>query len=104
MLDFLTGGVGLTVIIVIVALVLIMALVLSTWRKIPNDHAAVIVGAGKPKVVTGGGTMVIPLLQRMDMITLETLGLAVSVTGVKTSLGVPINDDGYVIIKVNGDV
>lgn len=76
MLDFLTGGVGLTVIIVIVALVLIMALVLSTWRKIPNDHAAVIVGAGKPKVVTGGGTMVIPLLQRMDMITLETLGLA----------------------------
>ena len=41
MLDFLTGGVGLTVIIVIVALVLIMALVLSTWRKIPNDHAAV---------------------------------------------------------------
>lgn len=103
MLDFLTGGVGLTVIIVIVALVLIMALVLSTWRKIPNDHAAVIVGAGKPKVVTGGGTMVIPLLQRMDMITLETLGLAVSVTGVKTSLGVPINADGYVIIKVKGD-
>ena len=87
----------------IVALVLIMALVLSTWRKIPNDHAAVIVGAGKPKVVTGGGTMVIPLLQRMDMITLETLGLAVSVTGVKTSLGVPINADGYVIIKVKGD-
>lgn len=103
MLDFLTSGVGPVVLIVIVALVLIMALVLSTWRKIPNDHAAVIVGAGKPKVVTGGGTMVIPLLQRMDMITLETLGLAVSVTGVKTSLGVPINADGYVIIKVKGD-
>ena len=103
MLDFFFFFVGLTVIIVIVALVLIMALVLSTWRKIPNDHAAVIVGAGKPKVVTGGGTMVIPLLQRMDMITLETLGLAVSVTGVKTSLGVPINADGYVIIKVKGD-
>ena len=103
MLEFLTGGVGQTVIIVLVALILLVMIVLSTWKKIPNDHAAVIVGAGKPKVVTGGGTMVIPMLQRMDMITLETIGMIVSVSGVKTALGVPINADGYVIIKVKGD-
>ncbi len=56
-----------------------------------------------PKVVTGGGVFLIPLLQRMDVITLETLSLDVNIQNVKTSLGVPINADGYVILKVKAD-
>lgn len=89
------------IIAIVVGLILIIACVLATWKKIPNDHAAVIVGPGKkPKVVTGGGTVVIPLIQRMDMITLETIPLTVRVDAVKTSLGVPINAEGYAIIKV----
>lgn len=89
------------IITIVLGLVLIIACVLATWKKIPNDHAAVIVGTGKkPKVVTGGGTVVIPLIQRMDMITLETIPLTVRVDAVKTSLGVPINAEGYAIIKV----
>ena len=92
-----------TVVIVVVALVLLILVILNTWKKVPNDHAAVIVGTGKPKVVTGGGVFVIPLLQRMDMITLETLSLNVNIQNVKTSLGVPINADGYVILKVKAD-
>lgn len=85
---------------IVVVLVLLIALIVGMWKKVPNDHAGVIVGLGKPKVVTGGGTILIPLLQRMDLLTLETLSFPVSVTGVKTSLGVPINAEGYIIIKV----
>lgn len=102
-MSFLSSPVFITALIIVVAVFLVIVLIMTTWRKIPNDHAAVIVGTGKPKVVTGGGTMVIPLLQRLDMITLETIGLNVRVTGVKTSLGVPINAEGYVIIKVKSD-
>lgn len=85
---------------IILGVIVLIALILATWKKIPNDHAAVIVGIGKPKVVTGRGVFVIPLLQRMDMITLETLSLNVSIQNVKTSLGVAINADGYIIMKV----
>jgi flotillin len=92
-----------TVLIIIVALIVIVLVVLKTWKKVPNDHAAVIVGIGRPKVVTGGGVFLIPLLQRMDLITLETLSLNVNIQNVKTSLGVPINADGYVILKVRAD-
>ena len=92
-----------TVILILIALVVIVFVVLKTWKKVPNDHAAVIVGIGKPKVVTGGGVFLIPLLQRMDVITLETLSLNVNIQNVKTSLGVPINADGYVILKVKAD-
>lgn len=99
-MDFLSGPL-LVITCVIVGLILIVACILATWKKIPNDCAAVIVGTGeKPKVVTGGGTVVIPLIQRMDMITLETIPLTVRVDAVKTSSGVPINVEGYAIIKV----
>ena len=82
MLAVISNPIVQTVGIVIVIFVLFILAILNTWKKVPNDHAAVIVGTGKPKVVTGGGTVVIPLLQRMDLITLETLSLPVSVTGV----------------------
>ena len=103
MIELLNGPVIKTLLILIVALIVIVFVVLKTWKKVPNDHAAVIVGLGKPKVVTGGGVFLIPLLQRMDVITLETLSLDVNIQNVKTSLGVPINADGYVILKVKAD-
>ena len=102
MIELLNGPVIKTLLILIVALIVIVFVVLKTWKKVPNDHAAVIVGLGKPKVVTGG-VFLIPLLQRMDVITLETLSLDVNIQNVKTSLGVPINADGYVILKVKAD-
>jgi len=66
--------------IILLGLILIIAAILSTWKKIPSDKAAVIVGLGKPKVVTGGGTMVIPIIQRMDVITLENIMFPVDQT------------------------
>lgn len=98
--EILSGPIG-VIGAIILGLLLIIICILGTWKKVPNDHAAVVVGIGKPKVVTAGGTVVIPLLQRMDTITLETIPLNVIVRGVKTQLGVPINADGYVIIKVH---
>ena len=68
MIELLNGPVIKTLLILIVALIVIVFVVLKTWKKVPNDHAAVIVGLGKPKVVTGGGVFLIPLLQRMDVV------------------------------------
>lgn len=101
--NILSSDVFQVVIIALVILLLAMVTIMATWKKVPNDHAAVIVGPGKPRVVSGGGTIVIPLLQRMDTMTLEGMPLNVIVTSVKTSLGVPINAEGYVVIKVKHD-
>jgi len=92
-----------TVGLIIFGLIVVMLAVLTTWKKIPSDKAAVIVGMGKPKVVTGGGTVVIPILQRMDIITLENIMFNVEIKNTKTSLGVPINAEGVVVIKVKND-
>ena len=51
----------------------IMVLVLvfeSCWRKCPPDKLMIVSGAGKMRSVSGKGTFVIPLLQRVDTISL----------------------------------
>ena len=86
----------------IVAILLIAAIILSMWKKIPQDKAAVITGL-KKRVITGGGGIVIPLLERVDTISLESMKLDVKTNGAMTSQGVPINTDGVAVIKVRND-
>lgn len=93
------GPIGL----IIIGLIIVLVAILSTWKKVPSDKAAVIVGLGKPKVVTGGGTIVIPVIQRIDTITLENIMFPVEIRQTKTALGVTINAEGVVVIKVKND-
>jgi len=86
--------------VIVVAVFVILLAIMTTWKKVPSDKAGVVVGVGHPKVVTGGGTVVIPVFQRMDTITLENIMFQVEIRQTKTKLGVPINADGIVVLKV----
>ena len=86
--------------IVVAAIIIVLVAISSTWRKVPSDKAGIVVGVGQPKVITGGGTIVIPVFQRMDTITLENIMFPVEIRQTKTKLGVPINADGIVVLKV----
>ena len=88
------------VIAIVAAVIIVILAISSTWKKVPSDKAGVIVGIGRPKVITGGGSIVIPVFQRMDMITLENIMFPVEIRQTKTKLGVPINADGIVVLKV----
>lgn len=101
-MSFLSSPLGVALII-ISALIVIILCILSSWKKVPSDKAAVIVGLGAPKVVHGGGKMVIPGFQRMDTITLENIQINVSIMKTKTRLGVPINANGVLIVKVKAE-
>ncbi len=87
---------------IILGIIFIVAIVLSMWKKIPQDKAAVITGL-KKRVITGGGGLVVPLLERIDTISLESMKLDVRTNGAMTSQGVPINTDGVAVIKVRND-
>ena len=87
---------------IILGIIFIVAIVLSMWKNIPQDKAAVITGL-KKRVITGGGGLVVPLLERIDTISLESMKLDVRTNGAMTSQGVPINTDGVAVIKVRND-
>ncbi|MCL1975265.1 MAG: SPFH domain-containing protein [Firmicutes bacterium] len=90
------------VILCVAAVVVVLIIIMGMWRKIPQDKAAVVTGL-KKRVITGGGTLVVPVLERVDIISLENIPLSISTTGAMTNQGVPIIANGVAVIKVKND-
>ena len=59
--------------IIILAVVLMIILIKSCWKVAGTNEVLIISGMGKVKKKTGGGIFVIPLLQRVQKMTLENI-------------------------------
>lgn len=64
------------------------------------DQAMIVSGRGTPKVVVGGRTFVMPIIQRLQRLSLGVMTLTPVTTGVYTKEGVAVNVDGVAQIKV----
>ena len=104
--------------IVIIALVAFLVFVtwLSRYTKVGPNQVLVVSGRnhkfieqdgtiGKRgfRVVKGGGTFVLPVIEKVDILSLELLTIDVQTPEVYTSKGVPVRVDGVAQIKVKGD-
>ncbi|MGC8743186.1 MAG: flotillin family protein [Verrucomicrobiia bacterium] len=114
-----SGGSGLAVlaaIIIVLVVILGIAIVLSRYTKVgPNE--VLIVSGRKHKyidadgvervrgfrIVKGGGTFVYPIIEKVDVLSLELITIDVQTPEVYTSKGVPVKVDGVAQIKVKGD-
>ena len=59
--------------IAVVAIIIFVLLVKSCWRIAGTNEVMIVTGLGKTKYVTGGGTFVVPLLQKTQSMTLENI-------------------------------
>ena len=55
------------------------------------------------RIVKGGGSFIVPVLEKADVLSLELLTIDVQTPEVYTSKGVPVKVDGVAQIKVKGD-
>ena len=55
------------------------------------------------RIVKGGGTFVMPVKEKVDILSLEILTIDVQTPEVYTSKGVPVKVDGVAQIKIKGD-
>src|SRR3989442_2076181 len=112
------GGALIPVVIVVlgVGAFLLILMVLSRYTKVgPND---VLIVSGRKhrfvdpdgsvrtrgfRIVKGGGTFVYPIVEKVDVLSLELLTIDVQTPEVYTSKGVPVRVDGVAQIKVKGD-
>lgn len=88
--------------ILVGVLFLLILGVLSTWKKVSQDKALVVTGL-KKRVISGGGGIVVPLLEKTDRISLENMKIEVRTDGALTEQGVDIKADGVAVIKVRSD-
>lgn len=88
---------------IIVGVIILVTLgFFSMWKRVPQDKALVVTGL-KKKVITGGGGIVIPLLERTDRISLENMEIEIKIDGALTGQGVGITADGVAVVKVKSD-
>ncbi len=90
------------IIITVVAIIggiAILSSIFRMWKKVPQDKAMVVTGM-KKRIITGGGGLVIPVLERTDTISLGNIQLNVNTSQTMSSQGVPIDVAGTAVIKV----
>lgn len=102
MLENLFGSTSATLVLTIVGIIIILSVILSMWKKVPQDKALVITGL-KKRVITGGGGLQIPVLERGDYISLGNMQLDVVTEESMSSQGVPIKVVSTAVIKVRND-
>lgn len=101
MLDFFSGTVG-TVVLIIAGLLIVFILIMSMWKKVPQNLAAVVTGM-KRRVITGGGGLVLPFLERIDYLSLGNITLEVVTEESISSQGVPVGVQSTAVIKVKNE-
>jgi len=109
-----------TIVVAVVGLVIVIFVFLAIWAgrytKVGPNQVLVVSGRKHSyrdpdgtiqsrgfRVVKGGGTFVIPVVEKVDLLSLELLTIDVQTPEVYTSKGVPVRVDGVAQIKVKGD-
>jgi flotillin len=111
-----TGIIVGAVVGIVIVLFLFIAIWASRYTKVGPNQVLVVSGIKRKfiepdgtigrrgfRIVKGGGAFVIPVLEKVDVLSLELLTIDVQTPEVYTSKGVPIKVDGVAQIKIKGD-
>ncbi len=90
------------IIILILILLILINTLLSMYKKVPINKALIVFGFGERKVIKGGGTVVLPMLQQAFEISLESRLINLKTNEVLTKDGVPVVCDFSFSVKVHG--
>jgi len=88
---------------VVIVLIVVITIIGRLYQKAGPNEVLVISGFGKVKLLRGGGRLVIPLFQKVDILSLELFTLEIETPEVYTAHGVPVVVDGIAQVKVNGE-
>ncbi|WP_404819965.1 flotillin family protein [Lacticaseibacillus daqingensis] len=100
--------------LIAVVILILLFIFLATHRKtaLPNEvliisgalisgkHSFKDVNGNRVKLITNGGSFILPILQRWDVLSLNTRTIEVATPEVYTQQGVPIIVNGTVILKI----
>ncbi len=110
------GWIILAGIAIAVAIIVSIAIILSRYTKVGPNEVLIISGRDHRyadpdgtvrkrgfRIVKGGGTFVYPVVEKVDVLSLELMTIDVQTPEVYTSKGVPVKVDGVAQVKVKGD-
>lgn len=94
----------LVIVLVVAAVLLILNLYGRMYRKVGPNQALIVYGAGGQRILTGGGTLVIPLVQESKLFSLELMSFDVAPQqNLYTNQGVSVKVEAVTQLKVRSD-
>ena len=117
--QLLTSTMG-TTILAVAMLMVVMFMSIGIWAsrytKVAPNQVLIISGRQYPhkdpdgkvrmrgfRIIKGGGTFVYPVIEKVDVLSLELLTINAQIPDVITSQGVAVTIDSVAQIKINGD-
>lgn len=92
---------------IVVVIGALFSMLVGMFQKCPPNQAMIVYGGATgraPKIIRGGGTIVVPLIQQRSFLSLEVMTIDVKPTAaIITRTGVPVIVEGVAQIKVAGD-
>src|ERR1017187_10352593 len=105
--DFMNGINGMTALIIgfsFLALILLMGLLTSLYRKAGPNEALIVYGFRGPRVVKGHGTVIFPMVESCRQLSLELMSFDVAPKqDLYTKQGVAVTVEAVAQIKVRSD-
>ncbi len=103
-------------VIAMAGIVVVVFLFMAIWatRYVKGGPNKVLVVSGRKvrlpdgsvagyRIVKGGGTFVVPIIERVDTLSLEVIKLELSQVKVRTGKGEMLSVDGVLQFRINGD-
>ncbi len=89
---------------IVLGIILLISVLGSLYRKVGPNQALVVFGRGGTKVVVGGGTVVLPLFQSAQTLSLELLSFdLVPRADLYTQQGIPVKIEAVTQLKVENE-
>lgn len=106
--DAMTAPSGGLMVGIVIALLFFSVLIFYSWRykKVGPNQALIIYGRkgeSGPRVCKGGGSIVWPIVERCEILSLELMTIDVTTQKIYTATGVSINVEATAQVKVHGD-
>jgi len=119
-MEITSGMIGIAIVAVagiLFVIFVVLGLAASRYKKVGPNQALIVSGrrhtitdprTGKKaktgfRIVKGGGAVIWPIVERVDVLTLEIMTIEVETPEVYTEKGVPVTVDGVAQVKIRGD-
>ena len=84
---------------IVLLVIILLAIILAFWRKVPAGKAMVITGL-KKRVLTGKGGFIIPILETWWTISLENISMTTDVKEAPSQQGIFVDVRGTAVVNV----
>jgi flotillin len=87
----------------VIVIAAFISLILTSYKRVPPNQVMVVYGRGRPRYITSGGVLVIPVLETFKMLDVTIMTIKTEKDEVYTVNGIPIQLDWVAQVQIDSN-